>query len=340
MQLSTIQSKKGWVWLLLCLCCTISNLHAQDRTVNTSLKVTNATLPEILKKIDDQTSYAVAYSKDISQLEKTVTLDISNKSMAEIMTTLKGHFPIDFNLTNGVISVKKKPAEKPSDKPVRGKVTNELGEPMVGVNIVLKGTTIGTISDANGEYSIADVPDDGILTFSFIGMLLEEVAIGSQSEVNVVMKEDAAMMDEVVVTALNITREQKSLGYSVTKVEGEDLTRSVSGNWLTNMSGKVAGLIYAQAGTGPSGSIRVTLRGDRSLNYRNNEALFVVDGVPISAGMTATRSVSNYAQEDAPVDFGNGASDINPEDIASITVLKGPAAAALYGSRAANGAII
>jgi TonB-linked SusC/RagA family outer membrane protein len=340
MQLSIIQLKKGWVWLLFCLYCTISNLHAQDRTVNASLKVTNATLPEILKKIDDQTSYAVAYSKDISQLEKTVTLDISNKSIAEIMATLQAHFPIDFNLTNGVISVKKKPEEKPSDKPIRGKVTNELGEPMVGVNIVLKGTTIGTISDANGEYSIAGAPNDGILTFSFIGMLPEEVAIGSRSEVSVVMKEDAALMDEVVVTALNLTREQKSLGYSVTKVEGEDLTRSVSGNWLTNMSGKVAGLIYAQAGTGPSGSIRVTLRGDRSLNYGKNEALFVVDGVPISSGMTATRSVSNYAQEDAPVDFGNGASDINPEDIASITVLKGPAAAALYGSRAANGAII
>ena len=227
------------------------------------------------------------------------------------------------------------------DKQVRGTIFETDGStPIIGATVMLKGTNVGTISNVQGEYSLQVSGSNPILVVQILGYLKEEVPIEGRSVIDVVMVEDMVELDAVVVTALGLTREEKSLGYAITKVDNEALTKSVSGNWLNSMSGKVAGLTFDQAGSGPSGSMRVTLRGDQSLNYGSNEALFVIDGIPVSSGMTATRSVSNYAQSDTPIDFGNGASDINPADVESVSVLKGPAATALYGSRAANGAIV
>tara|TARA_R110002049_G_scaffold207188_2_gene377690 strand:- start:15731 stop:19000 length:3270 start_codon:yes stop_codon:yes gene_type:complete len=222
---------------------------------------------------------------------------------------------------------------------ISGKVLAD-GIPLPGATIIEKGTSNGVVSDFDGNFSIKTTKNETVLKVSFVGFKTQEINAASGVLLEVVMVQDENVLNEVVVTALNITREEKSLGYSIAKVEGDDITKAVSGNWLNGMAGKVAGLSFTQAGTGPSGSIRVTLRGDQSLNYGNNEALFVIDGIPVNSGMTSTRSVSNYAQADAPVDYGDGMSDINPEDIASVSVLKGPAAAALYGSRAANGAIV
>lgn len=214
------------------------------------------------------------------------------------------------------------------------------GIPLPGATILEKGTNNGVVTDFDGMFSLNSNKEQTTLVISFIGYVTQEVVTSSGKSLEIEMQEDASALDEVVVTALNITREEKSLGYSIAKVDAEELNKAVTGNWLNGMSGKVSGLTFDQAGTGPSGSIRVTLRGDQSLNYGSNEALFVVDGVPITSGSTATKSVSNYAQGDAPIDYGNGISDLNPDDIASVSVLKGPAAAALYGSRAANGAIV
>lgn len=212
--------------------------------------------------------------------------------------------------------------------------------PVIGATVMIKGTSTGVYSDTNGAYTIRATGDNPVLVFQFLGFESQEVEAGAQTLINVVLKQEAVQLEGVVVTALGLTREQKSLGYSVSKVDNATITKAVAGNWLTNMSGKVAGLSFDQAGSGPTASKRVTLRGDQSLNYGNNEALFVIDGVPVASGMTATASGSNYANQDSPVDFGNAASDINPEDIETISVLKGPAATALYGSRAANGAIV
>ncbi len=227
------------------------------------------------------------------------------------------------------------------NKEIRGTVFEADGiTPLVGATVLEKDTKNGVITDLDGTFTLKISGSQSTLVIQSIGFSKEEVPVKGRSLLKIVMKESAVELGDVVVTALGITREQKSLGYAVTKVSNEALTNSVSSNWLNSMSGKVAGLTFDQAGSGPGGSMRVTLRGDQSLNYGNNEALFVVDGIPISSGTTATVSASNYANADAPVDFGNGASDLNPESIESVTVLKGPAATALYGSRAANGAII
>lgn len=212
--------------------------------------------------------------------------------------------------------------------------------PLIGATVKVKGSNVGTISNIDGNFRLNVNGKDQILVVSYMGYDPQEIKVGNNSTVQITMKESSVMLNEMVVTALGITREQKSLGYAVSKLNSDDVTSSLSSNWLNALDGKVAGLTMASAGTGPGSSLRVTLRGDQSLNYGSNEALFVVDGIPVNSGTTQTKAVSNYAQADAPVDFGNGASDLNPDDIESVSVLKGPAATALYGSRAANGAII
>ncbi len=227
------------------------------------------------------------------------------------------------------------------DRALTGTVFEADGvTPLIGAVVKVKGSNVGTVSDVNGKFKLPAGEKDCVLVISYMGYTPQEVKTDNKDVLRVVMKESTVMLNETVVTALGITREQKSLGYAVSKLGEDEVTSSLSSNWLNALDGKVAGLTFASAGAGPGNSLRVTLRGDQSLNYGNNEALFVVDGIPVNSGTTQTKAVSNYAQADAPVDFGNGASDINPDDIESVNILKGPAATALYGSRAANGAIV
>lgn len=213
---------------------------------------------------------------------------------------------------------------------------------VAGATVVLKGTNVGTMTDADGAFSI-NVPDgNAVLVIQFLGFISQEITVGNQSVITVLLEDDITQLSTVVVTALGLTREEESLGYAVGKVNNEDITKAQNNNWLSNLNGRVAGLTMNSASTGPLNSMRVTLRGDRSLNYGGSEALFIIDGIPVRSGTTATSSSSSYTNSggDFPVDYGNGASDLNPEDIENITVLKGPAATALYGSRAGNGAIV
>lgn len=225
---------------------------------------------------------------------------------------------------------------------VTGRVLDTDGStPMVGVTVQQKGSKTGTVTDIDGKFTLTVNGQNPSLSFSYLGYQTTTLSVaGGKKDIRVIMKPESKSLNEVVVTALGIKREEKSLGYSVTKLDNKELTKGVSGNWLEQMNGKVAGLQMSQAGTGPLGTMRVTLRGDHSLNHGNNGALFVVDGVPIQSGTVATGSGATYNNTDAPVDFGNGASDINPDDIESVTVLKGAAATALYGSAAGNGAIV
>lgn len=224
---------------------------------------------------------------------------------------------------------------------ITGKVFDTDGtSPLIGVTVMQKGEKAGAVTDLEGNFVINVVGDNPVLSFSYLGYNTQIITVGKKKNINVILEPTAKNLNEVVVTALGIKREEKSLGYSVTKLGNEDLTKSITGNWLDQMKGKVSGLSIQQAGAGPLGTARVTLRGDHSLNHGNSGALFVVDGVPIQSGTVATGSGSTYNNQDAPVDFGNGAGDINPDDVESVTVLKGAAATALYGSEAGNGAIV
>ena len=220
-----------------------------------------------------------------------------------------------------------------------GKVTAQSGDPLPGVNVLLKGTSSGTTTNGQGEYVLTTSSGGSTVIFSAIGFISQEKPVGNQSVIDVVLLEDTKILNEVVVTALGIKREEKSLGFAAQTINENAVKDAKSNNWVNTLSGKVAGLNIQGAGAGPMGSARITLRGESSLNLDNNQALIVVDGVPVSSRITGT-GFNSHLSADSPVDYGSSLSDINPDDIEKVTVLKGPGATALYGSRAAGGAII
>ncbi|SIT78442.1 SusC/RagA family TonB-linked outer membrane protein [Pontibacter indicus] len=226
---------------------------------------------------------------------------------------------------------------------VQGKVTDEQGSGLPGASVAVKGTTNGTITDGNGNYKLEVRSSDDVLVVSFIGYLAQELPVGSRDFINIQLQPNQNQLNEVVVTALGIEREEKALGYATQTVTGESLSNARSNNFASALSGKVAGLTLVSPGSGPVNSTRISLRGDNSLSPNGNNALIILDGVPMNSGLTSSGVDNAYGAgsgNDIPVDFGNGIADINPDDIESITVLKGPSAAALYGSRAANGVLI
>ncbi|MFN8322507.1 MAG: SusC/RagA family TonB-linked outer membrane protein [Chitinophagales bacterium] len=207
-------------------------------------------------------------------------------------------------------------------------------QPVIGANVVVEGTQTGSVTDVDGKFSINVTEQAKNLTISYVGMKKKVVPIGSSNEVNVSLEADLSNFDEVVVTAIAIKREQRSLGYSTTTVKSDDLNKAADRSPLEALRGKVSGVNITSANGDPGSSTRVVLRGGSSI-LGNNQALIVVDGVPIDNSSFASDDVLNNNY-----DGGNRANDLNPQDIESITVLKGPAAAALYGQRAANGALI
>jgi len=218
------------------------------------------------------------------------------------------------------------------EKTISGTVTDDSG-PLPGVSVIIKGTTTGTETDFDGKYSIkANVGD--VLQFRFVGMLIQEKTIGSSNTINVVMEADNNVLDEVIVTALGIERNARSIGYGVTTIKSEDLNEVRETNLLNALNGKASGVVVTNQSGNVGGSSRILIRGNSSLSG-TIQPLFVVDGVPISNANTVTGS-----RITGGFDFGNRAQDINPDDIESVTILKGASAAALYGSRASGGVII
>ena len=221
-------------------------------------------------------------------------------------------------------------------KEITGKVTSaEDGGGIPGVSISVKGTTLGTITDMDGAFRLKVPQDSKILLFYFVGMTTQEVPIANQSTINVKMAPERVAVDEVVVTALGISREKKSLGYASQSVKGDEISVVKSSNFMNSLSGKVSG-VSIKKNTNMGGSTNVVIRGSKSLT-NSNQVLYVVDGVPIN---NSIGSYSSQNQGSVGYDYGNAASDINPDDIESVNVLKGSAATALYGSRASGGVIM
>ncbi len=221
---------------------------------------------------------------------------------------------------------------------VTGKITDERGNPLAGVNISIKNSKTSTVSGQSGTYKIPTPNDNSILVFSYLGFETQEKKAIKSSPLNIVLKAKDTELNEVVVTALSISRAQRSLGYAAQSLDSTALNVAPSNNWMNALEGKVAGLTLNSAG-GAMGSAEIILRGDKSLQMGSSGALIVVDGVPVSNSVPA-QAGGAYGSVDSPMDVGTSAGDINPEDIASVSILKGAAATALYGSRGANGAIV
>ncbi len=217
---------------------------------------------------------------------------------------------------------------------VTGTVTSASdGMPLIGVSIVVKGTAEGTVSDVEGNY-IINVPSNATLVFSYIGYITQEIAVAGRANISIVMEESTETLSEVVVTALGIGREEKSLGYSVGKLGSEELAKVVHENVLTSMAGKVTGVTINSTG-GAGSTVSMIIRGATSMST-DNQPLFVIDGVPMTSSVN---NVGGFGNGNL-VDYGNAISDIDPESIESVSILKGPSAAALYGTRAGNGVVL
>ena len=223
-----------------------------------------------------------------------------------------------------------------AQRQISGKITSsDDGSTIPGVSVVVKGTTVGTITDIDGKYQII-VPEGGkTLMYSFVGMKTKEIAIGASKIIDVVLDPDVTQVDEVVITAIGISREKKALGYSVQEVKGDDLTRGNNADVINSISGRAAGVNVNSSGGTAGASSFITIRGAASIEG-NNQPLFVIDGMPIETGLNW--SGSEYQTEG--VNTSSRSIDINSEDIATVTVLKGGAATALYGVQAANGVIL
>ena len=235
--------------------------------------------------------------------------------------------------TNSETSTYNSEPTKPQEQ-ITGVVLDNNGLPLPGANILEKGTANGTQTDFDGEFSISVSDPNAVLVVSYLGFVSKEINVSGESTISVTLEEDASQLEEVVVTALGITREKKALGYAVQELSGDDIKNTSETNVINALAGKSAGVLINNSNGNVGASSRITIRGNQSLTG-NNQPLFVVDGIPIdNTIVSSTRGGYDFT------DMGNGAADINPSDIAEMTILKGGNAAALYGSRGANGVVL
>ncbi|MEA1876075.1 MAG: SusC/RagA family TonB-linked outer membrane protein [Bacteroidota bacterium] len=303
----------------------------QDTTV--TIQKENVALKEILEDIQSESSFSVFYNKDLPVINKTVTVKVRNTSVAEVLDSiLLGTELIYKVLENKFVVIAFE--EDFGKHEVSGQVvSSENGETIPGVHVYIKGSSTGTISDIDGKFNVLAPGGETILVFSFIGYDLVEIPAAGVTQLMVRLKESAKKIKEVVVVALNIARDKSSLGYSVTQVNSEEIAQVKQNNPINSLAGKVAGLQISGTPSGVDGSSRVVLRGISSLSS-GNRPLIIIDGIPVSGGSYGG------ASEWGGTDKGDALSDINPADVESISVLKGAGAAAIYGSRGANGVIL
>jgi TonB-linked SusC/RagA family outer membrane protein len=313
-------------------------VDAYSQKTRLSVNFSGTQLVSVLDKIEAESEFFFLYNEKLLDIDRKVDISANDQSINVILDDLFAGTDVKYTIIDRkIILAPEYLTEAPVPQQIRitGKITSNTGEALPGVNVTIKGTTTGINSDINGNFSI-DVPNNqATLQFSFIGYTPQEIVVGSQTVVNVALAESMLQMDEVVVTAFGIKKEKKALAYAVQEVRGEAFTEARMNNVATSLTGKIAGVEATQVNSGAGASSRVIVRGNTSLNG-NQQPLYVVDGMPINntnRGPVTSSSALN-------VDRGDGISSMNPDDIASISVLKGGAAAALYGSQAANGVIL
>lgn len=326
---------------------TIFQLYATEtysQLTRLTLKLKEVKILDALKEIENQSEFFFLYSPKLIDVERTVDINAEQEPIQDILTDIfedKVKFALydrQILLTpienTGVLSSVMQEKVAGMQQKITGIVTDEKGNPLVGVTVLLKGTTTGTITDVQGQYSIEIPNNQAILQFSFIGYTAQEITVGMQAVINVSMAEAMLQMNEVIVTALGIKRESKSLGYSATAISTEQISNSSTVNVGNALLGKVAGLNVSNLQSGAGGSSKLRIRGQSSFGG-NNSPLIVVNGIPIDNTSTTSSGVTGGS-----VDYGDGLQSLNSEDIESITVLKGASAAALYGFRAKDGVLI
>ena len=303
-----------------------------------TLKTPNTTLEVVIKKIQKQMNLRFFYDDSLAKVMVN-NIDVKDEKVQNVLNQLLKGKGISFKVEDNVVYLRKENApvakEKATDskRKITGKVLDEAQQPMIGVTVTVKGSTTRAVTDIDGNYQLQTSETAPVLQFSYLGYKTKEVKASGKDAITTTMDVDSKALDEVVVTALGIKRDKKMLGYSVQDIKSDALNTTGDPSVVGALSGKVAGLQMNTASTGLGGSTKITIRGNSSLTD-NNQPLWIVDGVPFSDNNTSNASAyGGY-------DRGGTSLDINPDDIESISVLKGPNAAALYGSRAGNGVIL
>ena len=309
-----------------------------DLKAQVTLKTPNTTLEVVIKKIQKQMNLRFFYDDSLAKVMVN-NIDVKDEKVQNVLNQLLKGKGISFKVEDNVVYLRKENApvakEKATDskRKITGKVLDEAQQPMIGVTVAVKGSTTRAVTDIDGNYQLQTSETAPVLQFSYLGYKTKEVKASGKDAITTTMDVDSKALDEVVVTALGIKRDKKMLGYSVQDIKSDALNTTGDPSVVGALSGKVAGLQMNTASTGLGGSTKITIRGNSSLTD-NNQPLWIVDGVPFSDNNTSNASAyGGY-------DRGGTSLDINPDDIESISVLKGPNAAALYGSRAGNGVIL
>ncbi len=308
--------------------------NAQD---NLSLHLENATITQVFSALEERTNYTFVFDGKVSNTSQVFTIISNNLNLDEVLKIIENKTGFQFNKLNRTITVI---AQTYQQKTLTGKITDSQGMPLPGATVMIKNSSKGTTTDFEGNFSIEIEDYPTILIISYMGFKTQEINITEPKFIETSLQENDNVLNEVVVTALGIKREEKKLGFSQATLAAKDLAQTAPSNWSAGLKGKVAGMNIVSSGSGPINSQQITLRGNSSFDLTSNYALIVVDGVPVNTEMTTSGSSSAYMGEDSPIDYGNGISNLNFDDIESVSVLKGPGAAALYGSRAANGVLM
>ncbi len=307
---------------MFCFFIGLSQIFAIDsysQMTKMSLRVSNERLENVLRMIEDDSDFFFLYNKDLVDVEQKVKLEVSNKTIDRILDDLLDGKKIGYDINNRQIvlySLQANTDIRNQKKDIKGKVTDEKGNTLPGVTILIKGTNKGTVTNIDGDFQIQAEADD-ILVFSFIGFNKLELPANLSDFMNVELETNVQQLDELVITALGISRQSKALPYNTQTISSDELAEVRDANNVMNsLQGKVANALITQSSSGVGGEARIVLRGNSSISG-SNSALIVVDGVPNSRGV-----------------------NINPDDIESMTILNGSAAAALYGSEAGNGVVV
>jgi TonB-linked SusC/RagA family outer membrane protein len=320
-----------WAKFTVILLCFFSiqsfaGINAQD---NISLSLQNVGLTKVFKAIEKQAKYRFVYKTDAIP-DHSVSIDVKNASLEDVLKIVLDNTPLTYRRLNNKIVV----ITNAIAKSISGRVTDSRGAPLIGVSVLEQGTSNGVVTGQDGNYSITVDGNNSVLAFEHSGYDTKTETVGARTVVNVILQIHVKALDEIVVTALGIKKESRKLGYAASSVKIDEITQNRTTNVMTSLEGKIAGLDIAPPSAGAGASNRIRLRGQSGFNGQTNSPLIVINGLPMDQG-------ARSAEGGGPaIDQGDNLTQINPDDIESMTVLKGATAAALYGSRASNGAII
>ena len=328
------QSSKFLRALLVLFFMTVS---VQWTFAQLDLNMSRTTLGTVIEQIKTQSKYQFFYDDKLAAtaVEK---VNVKNASIEDALTAILKGKNISFKVEDNIVYLSEKSqsgqegAQQGKERTITGQVSDDMG-PLIGVNVLVKGTSVGCITDFDGNFTLTTTEANPVIQFSYVGYKTQEIAAKEQSVINLMMESDSQLVEEVVVTALGIKRATKALSYNVQEIKSDELTRVKDANLVNSLSGKVAGVTINASSSGVGGASKVVMRGTKGIDQSSN-ALYVIDGVPMF------NLSGEGGQEFDSKGSSEAIADINPEDIESMSALTGAAAAALYGSHAANGAIV